>query len=455
MLWNYRGSDNVIDDEFELLNEYFSAENESVKNNIELLENLFDCWCNMSDDSPSAFLEKYISYEHTAGKIKIDRRYQIDVFKDCLQNYADIIGGRNRKFPLNRIVLLYGIVEYLLHKDTVTEDEFTRRLRVINNLIQNSEDEISDSESRVGGNRMPAILSQVDAIILTGAIDTNIERSFNQYQLEEENEKIQWCKENPETANLLFELEDHELLYGQVGIVGVDPPELFFRFKSLFMCSWDAIDCALLATGDYIQTDRNGWRHQMGSSSRVIDAAWKTLFHKSANDGYKKTFNTLRLLLSKTENFTDVWLQEFAANYLAACENRQEYDWRYYYIKYPSFRLGRYGKYCWKDYNAKQYELLALWTEHSWSSNARQPFLYEIDESHINRDDNGWNLFYDNVVVKCENSAFVIIGTEKDEEIDRIEIMQNEKGIDIEDRIIIGNKEIPTRIASLKPEVQN
>ena len=207
MLWQYRGDDNLIDDEFlryfkfvcdiicyqnggstqgkssdefDLLKEYFSGQNENVKANIQTLEDFFDCWCCLSGgDSPSGFLERFISQVHQAGKIKIDNRYGINIFNDCLRNYAEVLPNNNRKFPLNRTVFLYAVVVYLLNKNTISDAQFSRRLRIVNNLMQNSENEISDSVNRTSGNRMPAILKQVDAIIKTGTIDDTIERNFN------------------------------------------------------------------------------------------------------------------------------------------------------------------------------------------------------------------------------------------------------------------------------------
>jgi hypothetical protein len=293
LLWQYRGDDNVIDDEFlryfrficdiicyqnggttqgksndefDLLKEYFSGQNENVMANIQTLEDYFDCWCCLQgDNTPDKFLERFISHEHQAGKIKVEKRYGINIFKDCVRNYADISGNSNRLFPLNRIVLIYAVISYLLNKDTVTDKEFSRRLRIVCNLIQNSEDEISDSELRTSGNRMPAILKQVNDIIKTGTIDDTIEKNLNLSQLAEETLKITWVENNPDKAEALFELEDHDLLQGQISIIGLDHPEYFLRFQSLFSCNWDLVDCALMSIGNYGQKEKNGWRYQLGS----------------------------------------------------------------------------------------------------------------------------------------------------------------------------------------------
>lgn len=474
MLWSYRKGDQVIDDEFlryfrficdvlcyrsggspqgkssdefDLLEEYFGKTCESALENIRVLEQMFDCWLNLDGDSPHTFLSKHISYEHEMGKIKIERRYKIDILGDCLHNYADLVGGRNRRFPLNRIVLLYAIVMYLLNQDSIEEEDFSRRLRIINNLIQNSEYEISDSETRIGGNRMPAILRQVEAIIITGSFYESDERSFNLFQIEEEKAKLLWCKEHPKNVKTLFLLEDHPLLYGQVSMVGLNHPRHFSRFIELFDCDWDLVDCALLMAGNYAQTERNGWRYQLGSCH--IDTAWKNLFHNSANSGYDHTCQALHKLLKSSAHFTNDILTEMIENYLFECEQRQEYDWRYYYMKYPSFRLGRYGKYSWMDFEHKPYEILAMWTEYAWSSNARQPFLYEINSERVDRDDYGRSLLYGDKYVLCENSAYVVYDLETDNELARIEIKQNQVGVDVEDRILKGRKQIRRVIKTL------
>lgn len=474
MLWGYRGEDSIIDDEFlryfhficdtlcyrsggtpqgkngdefVLLDEYFSATNEHALENLMVLESFFDCWCRLPEGTPTHLLERIISHEHEPGKIKIDTRYQIDIFKDCLCNYADTVGGRNRRFPLNRFVLLYAIVEYLLNRGTITQQDFARRLRVINNLVQNSEFEISDSENRSSGNRMPAILRQVDSIIINGCFDDTIDPNFNTFQIEEEEAKLLWCSEHPEMEESLFEIEDHSLLYGQIGIIGTDNAALFQRFSTLFACDWDLVDCALLSCGFYVQTERNKWRHQMGS--KTIDAAWKNLFHNSANSGYQNTKNALITLLTALPEVSDLYLRNVVENFIADCEKRMEYDWRYYYIKYPSFRPGRYGKYSWLDYANRPYEFLTMWTEFSWSSNARQPFLYEIDPQRINRDDSGQTLSFGEKYVKCTNSAYVVCDTATKTELARLEISQNDEKVDVEDRIKKGKAHLPSFVDSV------
>lgn len=191
----------------------------------------------------------------------------------------------------------------------------------------------------------------------------------------------------------------------------------------------------------------------MGSKS--IDAAWKNLFHNSANSGYQNTKETLLALLNSLPEVNNQNLQIIAEDYIADCESRMEYDWRYYYIKYPSFRPGRYGKYSWLDYSKRPYEFLTMWTEFSWSSNARQPFLYEIDPQKINRDDSGQTLSFGEKYVKCLNSAFVVCDTATRTELARLEIAQNDAQIDIEDRIKKGKAQLSSFVDSVLVDTES
>ena len=464
LLWKYRNSgtddaeDNIIDDEFlryfkfvcdiicyrngkspqsygsdvfNLLRLYFSAENDDATANIATLEAFFDCWCNISGYSdPTSFLESFMSFKHESGKIIVDSRYKVDIFEDCIHSYSDK-SGRTRQFPLNRIVLLYAITFYLQHQDDVEYADFVRRIRIVNNLVQNSEDEVSD---RLDRNRIPAILQAVDAIILTGVIDDSIENNFNVNQIQEEKEKSKFLATYPTRADEVFELEDHNMLKGQIGIVGLDNLDSGPRFASLFTCSWDKIDCALMTHGNYGQQERNKRRYQFASKSMQL--AWDELFHKSANSGFENTKEILAKLLETNQVFTNSTLDAIISAYIDQCENDGVYPWTYYYVKYPVFRPGSYGKLSNDDAENKPYMYSVMQTKTQWSQNTYMPYLKEADDAHLSRDEFGQYLVYKDVYIACENNSYKVCKIEDDSLIDTINISQNEQGIDAEDRII-------------------
>lgn len=464
LLWPYKGGNNIVDDEFlryfrficdilcykkngspkitdefDLVKEYFSGED--AVQNLTLLELYFDCWLKIKkDELPfTEFFESLIGYTHQPGKITVETRYEIDVFDDCLRNYGELISGRNRKFPLNRTVLLYAFITYLIHKEDITEDEFRIRLRHIYNLIQNSPDEISDSEARVGGNRMPAIIKHVEHIILTGEIhpDEGISINFNANQIIEEREKIIWLQDNAEKAEVLFEIEDHPLLHGQIGIIGLDNIDLALKFQSLFSCDWDLVNCAMLAIGNYGQQESNNWRWQFGSKN---DSSWEFLFHMGAAKNFESTKAVLLQLLNKEETFNDDYLKSIKEEYIAKCESDSLYDWRYYWLKYDSFRETKYGKYCFEsDSIDEPYRTLLMKTRSYISESSLVPYLFEIDQAHISSNDYGRSLVYEKFYVKNLNASFNFYSTIDKSLLKSIPIPQ-ENGIDTVNRIEFGKK---------------
>ncbi|MBP5501599.1 MAG: DUF262 domain-containing protein [Bacteroidales bacterium] len=444
-----KGGSPKTSDEFDLIKDFFTIQGEDEEQKIQsknqiienalVVERYFDCWLDNNKKSIpiQQFFESFSAKEHSSGKIKTN--YNINLFEDCLKNYADIVGKNRRKFTLNQIILLYTFVVYRLNLSTVSEDEFRRRLRIINNLILNSSDQISDSEDRQGGNRLPAILRQVDSIIIHGQVadSTEIGINFNPSQLDEEKAKWEFTKNNPDKAESLFVLEDHELLYGQIAIVGLNYPEHFDRFVSLFKCDWDLVDCAMFAIGDYKQKERNGWRFQLGSS--MSDGfAWKTLFHKSENYLYfSNTQKILSELLMRTTSFSNYILKSIIDDYLADCESKNDYPWTYYYVKYQDFRTGRYGKYWWDNFARSPYVFTTIHQKQKPSQNSYNPFLKALN-------DNLWrehlgkyiNIDEEKCLKETQSSYQVVLYDENEDKVlKEFVINQNGNGIDTENRI--------------------
>lgn len=460
-LWPFKGGNNIIDDEFlryfrficdiicyqagqspkqndefELIKLYFTGEN--AKENILTLERFFDCWlgCDVEE-----IFNQFISADcHEEGKIRLFHNYNRNFLKDCLDNYADVFGNRNRKFRLNQIIILYAFTLLRMNQDSISDSDFARRIRVVYNLVNNSSDEISDSETRVGGNRMPAILKQVDSIILNGIVAEDIrlvdddapKPNFNANQLDEERAKLLFTSSHPEVAEQLFILEDHNILQGKIDVVGLDNPDRFTKFKQLFDCDWDLVDCAMLATGDYFRRD-NEWRIQIGSKG--IEKAWRELFNSSSQSkGYAQTKEVLAHLLRRPEISNDA-LACIVDEYIRKCEDESIFPWQYYYLKYSSFRPGRYGKYT--IYENKPYQMGVIWAPQYESSNTYQPFLRELHE--VDRNHNGWRITLndDGDYLWCDSDAYVLSNSEG-EVINKYPVPQTVSGIDTTDRIHLG-----------------
>lgn len=459
LLWMYRDNNNLVDgaflryfrficdiicyrmddtpqgknySDFELIEQYFSKDCANVLDNINTLECFFECWLvNKNGCTPKELHKRFFDYSHAEGKVKYSDH---DLLSSCCMNYGKVAENGNRYFPLHKTVFLYAFIIYLLNRDKITEEQFTRRIRIINNLIMNSADEISDSKTRQGGNRMPAILRQVDSVILYGKILNNsvIGINFNVHQLNEEQLKIDWLETNPELRESLYELEDNDYLNGQISIIGLDIIDNFKKFIALMKCNRDLVDCALLTIGNYSQMEKGWGRYIFGTASR--QESWRKLFHRGSADGFDNTKRILRELLSKTAMPDNDFLQSVIDRYLKECEMNSLFDWRYYYIKYEESRPNRYGKYYWADYARKPYVFSALWTEVKESENAYQPLLKILGD--VSRQDLGKKLIFGDKYIMLTNSSYLIFDMQTDKNIGEISIDQNSDGIDVEDRIM-------------------
>lgn len=469
MLWRYKDKENLIDnrflnffkfvcdiirfesdmssyenyDEFRLLEIYFSKDKATTPRNIELLERYFDSLTKIEKELENethpmvAFLSEYVLFGKTADiketiltgttKIVLD---DSELVEKCLASYTKS-SGKVRQFTYPEMVLLYAIMTYLINRDFIPEKDFARRLRIVNNLVKNSEDELAGREK---SNRLSAIFRQTKYIIENGTIDDKLSVNFNSTQLDEEKEKIKWLEEHLDKKDMLYKLENHPRLYGQIGIIGCDEIELTDKFYELMNCNYDLINCALMATGFYGQRLRkDSGYYQLGST---YDSSWNNLFHKSSSSlNFDETKRILIRLLKSEEKIDEKTLSQKISSYIEDCEKERRFPLNYYYVKYEKFRPESYGKYYISLADLSLYQIIALRSPTKLSPFSYSPYLHEIDESRVPAIDNGQKLIFDNVYVRMLYDSFQVLRESNDSIIDSVKIDQV-KGIDIEDRVV-------------------
>ncbi|MCR5422631.1 MAG: DUF262 domain-containing protein [Bacilli bacterium] len=459
MLWRYRDNDQIDNlflnifkftcdiicyeeggstsnrsyDEFSLIEDYFESTNPKILRHIESLESILDGFASFNGDTLNNLFDKFIAKSHTDRKTKVYNITELDLFRDCLYNYMDPSSlRRSRAFSLSKFLLLYTFTVYVINKNSINELDFINRLRVVYNLIQNSDDEIlSDSESRQGGNRIPAAVEQINSIIKKGIILDNIKINFNDEQLNEEKQKQGWRSLHQNYISSLEKLEDSEYVRGQMSFLNFDHPENFTRFLDLFKCDLDKINCALLVYGDYSRME-NQYRHCLGTrASQYAVSVWRAILHKSRASGFNTLKSILDSFLQTNATINNDVLDNIINEFLTKCETNATYDWRYYFIKYPSFRPDRYGKY-WIE---SKYNFNALYAEKQLSEHSYQPFLYEVCKSKLDSDDYGRRCVSGNNYLYCENSGFYLRNS-SGAIVSSLVIVQDENGIDKEDRIL-------------------
>lgn len=469
MLWPYKGDNNIIDDEFVRFYKYLCAilyykkyplesipedifdltkslfyENaDDAKDNLYFIEESFDCLCGR--DIHATF-DKFLTNEpHVSGKSHINET--IDIFEHCCNSFGERKTERVRSFSIGRMITLYAFLLYWKNSNSITETQFAKRLRIINNMINASEFELRED-------RMKVLLEQTEEIILHGEIRIEENRNtFNVLQVQEELDKQKWLQLHPEKEEKLHFLEDHPLLNGGISVVGLDYTDYIDRFYSLFNCNRGLVNRSLLTIGDY--SLKIGWRYQIGSAK--IENTWKAIFHTN-KENIQKIHGILIQLLSKSEVFTDNILQGIIDDYLAKAT---EYDWKYYIIKYDSMRPERYGMYYWYDYQLHEkesYRIIMMITEKSIGGRNFNIFLktlydrfkveypdkaIRLGEYAYSGDGNKLELSFCNKLAYYTDHEFVIEDAHNTEIQHKITIPQDvNTGRDLANRIEIGWKEI-------------
>lgn len=450
--WELERKDNILD----IAHQLFSNKCENAKDNIEFIIKGFDCWNKVDGDICNMF-STYLanSNSHVTGKALVRMRADedIDLFRECCAKYGgSLIGGHKRSFSLLRTVLLYTFVFYLMKFEEITEEQFIRRLRIVNNLIKGSEFDIRDR-----GNTMKNILSQTEYILLNGNLineDAESGTSFNVNQVKEEQEKVEFIAEHPELAETIFTLEDHDLLNGAIRVLGTENIDLADKFAELFNCDRGLVHCALLTTGDYSM--KVTFRNEMGSANRPQN--WRDIFRNDLNH-IQNTKDVLVKLLRSHNAFTNKILIDIISDFI---QNASVMDWRYYLVKYNISLSSLYSMYFWYDYktaNKESYKILMMQTEKSLTGRNHNIFLkaiYDIVLAHNSNaavrmeeyayHENGGKLSFANneqqwFYMMCEDTCFVIYDAETQEKLNEISIEHNvENGRDIVDRVELGSK---------------
>jgi hypothetical protein len=425
-----------VTDDFLLIEKLYSFEAPAAEDNINYFKYAMDCWANLRLEIKEFFQGFFYSSTYETGKVNIFNN-ELNLFLSCCNTYDNDKAGGRRTFQLRDVLLLYSVIQYRIYKDEhkISSDEFSRRIRIIRNLINNSEDEIRED-------RMKVLLDESDSIVLRGIIPDK-SPGYNENQKREEIKKQAWLLKNDDKKDSLFRLEDHSLLRGAIDIIGVERPELFEKFILLFTNDGHSlINRALLTFGDYSQSlGWNGWRNMFGRAN-----TWRELFVKSNRRGsdFEHTKKILcRLLSALPENDIEAYLNSIIEAYIT--DDTPQKSWRYYFVKYPLMNAGVSGMYCRCSESGKlenTYEIIMMNTPHSLTGYHWDPFLYTLSKElpDIVTLENYYSPLKINRVgasLRCFNNHWELTladGTKKEYPIPQ------ENNIDIEDRLDIARK---------------
>lgn len=389
ILWPYRGDDNLIDDEFmryfrflteisawkdsvnfpdnlrtdDLAGLVYGADATNRTKNLDFHIQAWDIWEKIN---VKAEFENILTTQPSAASTPLlmfnsfdDEA--VDLFHACCRHYG------TRQWTLAHTLLLYGVILQFIHKDL--EVDFSKRLRVLRNLVEASIYEIRSGER----NNMPKLLIEVEQFIIYG--DLQHVKTFNQVQVRNEIAKAEMLQADVTLTENLHRLEDHELLCGGLTAFDLDPSKFARRAQAFITIfdkstydddmSWKLITGALLAKGDYSRQENRFTGHRLAEfGSPKNKEPWKSLFRGKKID---VTSNPLMELLDVFATGTK--LHQVIDAYITSSNTLK--DWRYYFVKYDSMREGASGRY---TISTSGYQVCMLEKERM-SSNYYDPYL--------------------------------------------------------------------------------
>jgi hypothetical protein len=344
----------------------YGRNNPNAEANQRFLFDALNCWLkiNAADFFEGAFAEK----GYHPGKVTIYDA--VNLFAACCKVYGSI-EERNRRFSLPHMLLLFAVIVHLTHD---TED-FSRRIRIVRNLIFSSENEIRLEN-------LKRLLEDTRELMVTG--DLRKIEGYNQKQVLEELNKADFFSAYPELQESLFSLEDHILIRGCVAVFEFDASAFAQRvtaFHEAFSENDEVplleVSAALLACGDYSQQFSRG-RFQFGSKSR--GQIWRQLFTNTASKDLNATKSALMQMLDALIKAGNGPIRErlrgIVESYLDKQTQIQRFDWRYYLVRYDEMREGKSGIYVGSE-GVMGFSLCMLDKERL-SSYYRDPYLYAV-----------------------------------------------------------------------------
>jgi hypothetical protein len=263
-------------------------------------------------------------------------RHGANLFLACCKDYSP--ERHKAEFPTRLALLFHAILISGRATDAIT----MRRLRILRNLADWSVDEIRPEN-------MGRLLEQTEQI-MAGIVPEST--GFNVAQMEDERRKAEVLEQNPLLEPALYKLEDHDFLRGRLLAFRLESQTLpihadaFARAFGTNM-NHDGVAAALLAADDY--TDR-GYVVRRLVPARQHDRRWREVLTgtlpRSTDSPVNRALHAVLTYVSETEQAAAELLDgSLVQPFLTGRSSASWFDWRYYFVAYPSMRESAQGCY--------------------------------------------------------------------------------------------------------------
>lgn len=378
IFWRFRGDDQVIDDEFMRYLEFvieicewsdaaltsgagrrplrrraelvFGEANPERERHLAFLIAALDAWQDRDIDVTFTELFRVSGTADESGSDKLPIFFRsmgqsVNLFEACCRHYGDTTGGGTRVFSFGQTLMLFATVLHLINRSA----DFPHRVRVLRNLIEGSPFEMR-------ADRMPRLVADARALIVDGTLPQR-GNGFSLAQIDDEAEKRRVLAEHPALAEAVFQLEDSELLRGSIGAFALDPDRIRARAETFAQIMrspalWWDVTGALLTVGDYQRSrgrdGANTRSYQFGTHSERYSDVWRALLTGASRDDLASTALVLGEFLDAVgpdESLLAQSLTSMQRDWLIEREAAQQFDWRYYFVKYRTMREGASGIY--------------------------------------------------------------------------------------------------------------
>lgn len=305
--------------------------NPHAARNRDFLFHAFDTW---SAVSPAAeFATMFAAGGEGDGPLPLLASASPDLFGACITKY-----GSDREFSLAETLMLFAVLRARQLQPPLSQAHLNRRLRTLRNLAESAS---------LDRKRMVEYIGTTERLMVSGTLEGA--QGFNLEWTADEQLKWAFTDSHPQVvADALQLLEDQLIVRGRLFAFELEADTIVGRAAAFAAIAdprmRDALGAALLTKGDYSRdVGWKGTRRQLGSSAK--DDSWRELLTTGSRASVTRTRAALTKLLDDVHDRLENGdaqpadaLLAISREWLSEREQRQHFDWRYYFVRYPGAR---------------------------------------------------------------------------------------------------------------------